>query len=155
MGKYCSFLTIEVISYQLVDNIKQIKVLPNQHWIVWSVRTIEPFARDSLFLHFWSRTMTNHQRLFIWHHYTLMTVFQNQRCDDCLNLEGSWLPVRMLNNRWKNWRNQCIMSGFHRVVNVIFALLGCYAAQINSYSLTFRDTLSVFSSRFKGQGSVS
>jgi len=47
-----------------------------------------------------------------------------------------------------------MISGFHRVVNVIFALLGCYAAYNGSYLPTFRDTLSVPSSRFKGQGSV-
>jgi hypothetical protein len=36
-----------------------------------------------------------------------------------------------------------IISGFYRVVNKIFVLLGRYAAYIGSYSPAFRDSLSV------------
>jgi hypothetical protein len=36
----------------------------------------------------------------------------------------------------------CVISGFCRCVNEIFALLGCYAAYIGSELPTFRDYLS-------------
>jgi hypothetical protein len=40
-----------------------------------------------------------------------------------------------------------VISGFRCGVNEIFALVGCYAAQIGSQLPTFRDNLSVPSSR--------
>ena len=49
----------------------------------------------------------------------------------------------------------CVISGFHRDVVEIFALLGYYAALNGSSVLTFRDNLSVPSSRVKKSSSTS
>jgi hypothetical protein len=47
-----------------------------------------------------------------------------------------------------------VISSFHHCVNEIFALLECYAAYIGSYLPTFRNNLSVLSSRVKNMGQV-
>jgi hypothetical protein len=49
----------------------------------------------------------------------------------------------------KLFSHRCVVSGFRRGVNEIFALLEFYAAYIASLSPTFRDNLSVPSSRVK------
>jgi hypothetical protein len=41
----------------------------------------------------------------------------------------------------------CLISGFCRIVNENFALQGCYVSLIGSYLPTFRDNVSVRSSR--------
>jgi hypothetical protein len=43
----------------------------------------------------------------------------------------------------------CEISGFSRGVVEAFALLGCYAAYVDSYLLTFRESFSFPSSRVK------
>jgi len=45
--------------------------------------------------------------------------------------------------------DDCVISGFRRGVNEIYALLGSYAAWIGNYVPTFRDSLSVPPSRSK------
>jgi len=43
----------------------------------------------------------------------------------------------------------CVISGFRREVDENCAILGCYAASIGNFLLTFRDNLQVPSSRDK------
>ena len=61
----------------------------------------------------------------------------------CILLSEKWsIEMRKLQKTW-------MTSGFCCRVNEIFALLWCYTAGINCYLPTFRDNLSVQSSRIK------
>jgi hypothetical protein len=49
----------------------------------------------------------------------------------------------------RNFKEFCVISGFGGEVDVNFALLGCYVASSGNFLPTFRDNLSVPSSRVK------
>ena len=57
--------------------------------------------------------------------------------------------VRKQNIGYDNISNVCVNSSFHRDVDEICALLGYYAAQSGNSVPTFRDNISVPSSRVK------
>jgi hypothetical protein len=65
-------------------------------------------------------------------YWTLKYVKSMWTCD--VDTECSW---------WQREQKITLISVFRRGINEIFALLGCYAAQIGSYLPTFRDNPSV------------